>query len=113
MNKPQKETKTYYDYHKCRDYLQKKYKYDERDYAGRYKHRGEKIVSMNEEKPYLDFWHWVCDNYSVHNGCFITFYKDVLEDLNKDDEKWMKEIYTHYIEEFADDSGELEMYVWW
>lgn len=22
--------------------------------------------------PYLDFWHWVVDNYEVHNGCIFT-----------------------------------------
>lgn len=37
MNKPVKQTRTYYDYHQCQKYLQEKYGYDERDYFGRHK----------------------------------------------------------------------------
>lgn len=33
MDKPQKHTTTFYDYSECRDYLENKYGYDERDYA--------------------------------------------------------------------------------
>jgi hypothetical protein len=36
MEKPKKESQEYYDYNECRDYLEAKYDYDERDYAGRF-----------------------------------------------------------------------------
>jgi hypothetical protein len=39
--KPKKHTIEYYDYHECRDYLQEKYGYNERDYAGRHKKKEE------------------------------------------------------------------------
>lgn len=104
--KPQKQSRTYYDYNECRDYLQEKYDYDERDYAGKYSHGN----SGDGNKPYLDFWHWVIERYEIHNGCYITFDKSELDDIEKD---WIKEIYSHYLDEFADDNGELEMYVWW
>ena len=105
MNKPTKKTKSYYDYNQCRNYLQEKYGYDERDYAGRFKNRGEDL-------PYQDFWHWVIKRHEVHNGCFIIFSKENLEE-DSETEDWVKEIYKHYIDEFADENGELEMYCWW
>ena len=107
LKKPQKKTKTYYDYHECRNYLQKKYGYDERNYAG-------KKFSGDTDVPYQDFWHWLIDHHGIHNGCFVTFDRDTLK--NEDTDwmgDWVKEIYTHYIEEFADENGELEMEVWW
>jgi len=103
--KPQKQVREYYDYNKCRDYLEAKYGYSERDYAGMSKGKG-----VNVSVPYLDFWHWVLENQEVHNGCFISFSRGVLEEIEED---WVKEIYTRYLDEFADEKGELEMYVWW
>jgi hypothetical protein len=107
MKKPTKKTKSYYDYIQCRDYLQKKYDYNERDYAGKFKNRDK------EDVPYQDFWHWVIEHYQVCNGCFITFSKEYLECDGKESEAWVREIYKHYIDEFADENGELEMYCWW
>lgn len=72
LEKPKQKIKKYYDYNKCRNYLEKKYNYDERDYAGKYKNR------YHEDKPYLDFWHWVCDNFDIHNGCMINFLLKIL-----------------------------------
>ncbi len=31
---------------------------------------------------------------------------------DEDNEDWVKEIYKHYLDEFADENGDLEMYVW-
>lgn len=109
--KPKKQTKGYYDYNQCRNYLQDKYNYDERDYAKKYyRNKKNKITKVNNDKPYLDFWCWVLDNYTINNGCFITFYKNDIKQIKED---WIKEIYSHYIDEFADENGELEMYIWW
>lgn len=113
MNKPEKKTKSYYKYNECRDYLQKKYGYQERDYAGKFKNRGTKDVELNEDLLYQDFWHWVIKHYQVCNGCFITFSREYLEEDAEESEDWVLEIYKHYIDEFADEDGMLEMYVSW
>jgi hypothetical protein len=105
MEKPIKKKREYYDYNECRDYLQKKYDYDERDYAKKYK-----TQPFDAEIPYFDFWHWVIANHEIHNGCEIMFYREKMEEIKED---WVKEIYSRYIEEFAEESGELEMYVSW
>jgi hypothetical protein len=105
VNKPVKKVKKpAYDYLECCHYLEKKYGYDERDYAGKHK-KGAK-----EGTPYLDFWHWVMEHYDVGNGKYITFHKEGLDGMEP---VWIKEIYSHYIEEFADESGELVMWVEW
>jgi len=107
MKKPTKHSKEYYNYNKCRNYLEKKYKYKERDFANKYPNK-KKPYEEDESKPYLDFWHWVVDNYDIHNGCFITFDKNF-----QPEEDWQKEIYNHYIEEFGNENGEVELYVSW
>ena len=114
LEKPEPRIIKCYDYNACRDYLQEKYDYDERDYAGRYKRKNGKVKECNLDIEYLDFWHWVCEHHEVHNGCFITFCREVLEDEQTDfDADWQKEIYKHYIDEFADEKGEVELYCWW
>lgn len=113
IDKPVKQTKTYYDYNECRNYLENKYGYDERDYSKRFKRKDGKLTGINNDVEYRDFWHWVLDHNQISNGCFITFYKEDLEDPEMDFEDWQKEIYKRYIDEFADENGELEMYVWW
>ena len=113
--KPKKQIKEYYDYHKCRDYLQEKFGYNERDYAGRFNKKGKRITKVTLEIPYQDFWHWVLDKHEVHNGSFLTFDRQSLKyyDEDKTIKPWQREIYCHYLDEFADEKGELEMYVWW
>ena len=106
MEKPQKKTKEYYDYYECCRYLEKKYEYQERDYLGKFKNG-----KCDDNIEYLDFWHWVIDHYEIHNGCFITFCEDAMD--YTEEEEWIKTIYGYYIEEFADENGDLEMYVSW
>lgn len=103
MKKPQPKIRKYYDYQECRTYLEEKYGYNERDFA----HGNKK----------LDFWGWVIAHDDIHNGCFIMFSREILEGEDTDwdniHDNWQKEIYQHYIDEFADENGELELYVWW
>lgn len=108
--KPQQKQTTYYDYNECRDYLQAKYGYDERDYAGHFKRKRGKLTGTDESVPYLDFWHWVCEHHEIHNGCFITFSREELPGIEED---WVREIYTHYLDEFEDEKGEVELFAWW
>lgn len=103
--KPQKRVRSCYDYRECRDYLQQKYGYDERDYAGKYRGNG-----VRDDVEYLDFWHWVVENHEIHNGCYVVFGRN--REL-QNDPAWVKKIYSRYLDEFADENGELEMYVWW
>jgi hypothetical protein len=111
MDKPTKRTKESYDYHECRDYINAKLGRDQDDYAGMFKRNASgKLINYDPSKEFLCFWHWVIENYTISNGCFVTFHRERLEEIN---EPWIKEIYGHYIDEFADESGELEMYVWW
>lgn len=104
MEKPKKHSKEFYDYRECRDYLQQKYDYDERDLAGWRK-------KMDDSVPYQDFWHWVVEHHQISNGCFVTFSREALAELDAVD--WQREIYVRYLDEFADESGELEMWIWW
>lgn len=108
MQKPKKHKKEYYDYNECRDYLQEKYGYDERDYLGMFTGK-----TVNDNVEYQDFWHWVCDNYEIHNGCCITFDMELLKEKDIYIKPWQKEILKHYLEEFADENGKVELYVWW
>lgn len=109
MDIPKKHTHHYYDYQELRNYLQTKYNYDERDYAGKYSSKDEV-----KDVPYLDFWHWVIKQREVNNGCYITFSREELNYLieEKQIEDWQAEIYDHYLE-FADENGELELWVYW
>jgi len=113
MKKPTKQTKEYYDYHDCRDYLQKKYGYDERDYAGEFTKpakNSKAVKALNkEETSYWDFWHHVIRYTEIHNGCFFWMEKEWLEDATE----WQKEIIQHYLDEFADEKGVINFYVYW
>jgi hypothetical protein len=92
LKKPRPKTRRAYDYNECRDWLEVKYGYDERDYARRYDDGGHDATA-----PYRDFWHFVLDMEQVHNGCYITIKEDWLEDA----EPWQQEIVNHYLRHFG------------
>ena len=90
---------TYYDYNKVIDYIEEKYSIRVRDYAGYLK-------DLPNERPYLDFWHWIVDNYEIHDGCYVTFtWQEHYDD--EDTPEWVKEILSLILKEFPED---LEMY---
>ena len=109
MDKPKSEILIYYDYPECTAWIEEQYGIDVRDYAGRF--HGD----HDESKPYLDFWHWLCDHEDIQNGGYVTFSYEVLAWLkdNGDIPGWAEEIYTHYLAEFADIHGEVEFCTWW
>ena len=147
MKKPQKQTHSYYDYLKCKEYLEKKYGYNERDCAnqsgyhkkivdeitkkyggdGFYtkvladmdeleKKAHEEFVKLDDkEQPYQDFWHWVLEYHDVHNGGHITFSADMLDGNYYFQGKWefARKIFQYYIDEFADEEGEIDFLVEW
>jgi hypothetical protein len=111
MDKPIPKTKEAYDYRECRDYLQWKYGYDEQDYTGKYKKIPAWAVDdIDESVPYQNFWHWLLGRYEIHNGGYVTFTRDALDEIQ---EEWAKIIYSHYLEEFTQGQDEVTFYVWW
>jgi lipoprotein NlpI len=94
-----------YGYHACRDYLQARDGYNERDVAG---HWGD------HSKPYHDFWHFICDKaVELHNGG--TFVMD--ETWKEGAEAWQAALVDKYLEAFGevDEDGirTAEFYVAW
>lgn len=97
--KPKIQTTSFYDYIECRDYLQRKFGYDERDFSGKFTHR-------SESAPYQDFWHFVCDKFEPTNGDLIVFSNDTRRLCNED---WQKDILEHYLAEFGDKKNNREV----
>jgi len=96
-----------YDYHECRDYLQARDGYDERDYAGTF--------AGHPEAPYQDFWHFVLTQapHICSEGAFF-----VMEDAwAVDAEPWQQAIVRTYLDAFGetDADGErcIDFYVAW
>jgi hypothetical protein len=105
MKKPNEKTRQYYDYHECQDYLQKKYGYDERNYADH------KFTGKPDDAPYQDFWHFVIEMTNLNNGTFIYMNNDWLESAK---EPWQKEIIEHYLSEFGKGKNrEVQFFVAW
>lgn len=109
MDKPLANTVVYYNYHECRDYLQKKYGYDERNY------QRQPVTPGSHYTTSKDFWLWLCDHEDIHNGGYVTFSQEILAEWQADEAipDWAAEIYTHYLDEFADDLGTVEFCTWW
>lgn len=107
MNKPTAsyQTKPAYDYHEVIEYLEKTYKFESRDYKGKFKD------GKSNKVEYCDFWHWVLDqNDDINNGGhFWLTPSDYLEDDDTAD--WIKEILAHFVTEFGDE--EMYFYVSW
>lgn len=104
MKRPVKHTHEYYDYHECRDYLESKHDYNERDYAG---------WLDDKSLPYQDFWHFVCDMGDISNDSPFTMCEWWGGEGAAD---WQVDILDHYLDEFGEgEPGErmIEFYVSW
>lgn len=114
MDKPIKHSKSYYYYNELLEYLQEKSGRQFNDYYGACL-RSRVTGIPNSDREFLCFWHWVCDNCNPQNGGFITFYREWLtsEEYDWTGEEWVKEIYAMFVDEFADENGEVEMMVSW
>lgn len=110
MEKPTKHGKEYYDYHECRDYLQEKYRFNARDYAGKYRDIG----LTDDSIPYQDFWHFVVECGEVTNGKLFVMSEMWLEWAKEDWQKWILE---RYLSEFGEPDGSggrrIQFHVWW
>ena len=108
MKKPTKHENRCYDYHECKEYLQAKYRYDERDYAGKYRDAG-----LTDDIPYQDFWHFVVETGEVTNGKVFTMSERWMEDATD----WQKWILERYFSEFGEPDGSggrhVRFHVWW
>ena len=108
LPKPEKRWHVYaYDYHECRDYLQARDGYNERDYAGKF--------TGNFQAPYQDFWHFVIAKcpHIRSAGCEFVMH----EGWKKDAEPWQHDILLKYLDTFGQihNAGErfIDFYVWW
>lgn len=93
-----------YDYHEVRDWLNHMYERDDRDVLGKF--------NGNIDAEYRDFWHFVCENAEIHNGCIFTMYEEWAEDA----EDWQKEIIEQYMKNFGtgnDGDREIQFWVEW
>jgi hypothetical protein len=107
VDKPKPKTMKYWDYSECRNYVELKYGFTERDYAGRF------TPKSNPEAPYQDFWHFVVDRAPIRtNGQFFTMHDEWKDGA----EPWQQEIIEKYLIEFGkevDGQREAEFYAGW
>lgn len=107
MDKPQPQCVTYYDYRACRDYLQEKYGYNERNYAGK------SALGAARDAPFQDFWLFVVQRSALdRNDSFFV----MAEEWGAGAEDWQQKILGDYMDEFG--TGEqghrvIEFHVWW
>lgn len=144
MDKPKLQTKSYYDYNDCCQYLQKKYKFNANDYYGvnsyikecldrvfdefgkewyttipadftpQQKAASEKYSELLKQQPKKAcFWDYVIDNNDISNGCDITFSRERLNYAKSKMQDWQIKIYEYFLDEFADENGELTLYISW
>lgn len=114
LKKPEKKHRApIYDYNQCRSYLEAKYGYDERQYGREYQvlDNGLKACT-NPEQEYQDFWWWVVKKYSPVRDGTITFHRENLNEMGHEPE-WIRKIYTYYLDEFADETGRLDLLTAW
>lgn len=108
MSIPKKRTQKYWVYNEVRDHLQQLHGKNFRDYAG--KHTPEN--ANDDSIPYQDFWHWLCDQNEVHNGCFIHLPEWEYFMNNEDTEPWKKEI-MQYFKDFLKEDYDERLWVEW
>lgn len=130
-SKPVKKVKEYYEYSKCRDFLQEKYGFVERDYLGRNKYRRECLdrtsamfndsswkntrpIDMNaEQRKAHNYYLELVKNEPKHLDFWywVTDHYEIHngcyitfsnEGYDCIKEDWVKEIYAHYLDEFSD-----------
>src|ERR1700686_3126192 len=105
MKRPSKRKIEHWDFDDVMRYLEKKYQFDHRDFAGRF---GDEF---NKDLPYQDFWHWMLENNdNIHgNCCYIGIRVD--DCLKGSEPDWVKTILGYFKKEFPEDSEYMKMWV--
>jgi len=99
MNKPvQKVSQPYWDYHEVIDYIEKKYNIDTRGYK------------REVDGVYRDFWHWIVDMCSIHNGSY--FYLDIYGWMTDTDLEYVTEWQQEILKLIYDEFQEEDMRFW-
>lgn len=109
MEKPQIKTREYIDFLEVQDYIEHKYNIKLRGYTPQNGFTDEQLLKTKEEygshekKPYLDFWHWICNNYEIHNGCEFVMELDwhLHQNNAKHTPEWVREILKLFQQEFG------------
>lgn len=99
MKKPVEQTFKALDWNECEEWIREKYHRDIRNWAG-------KTWRPEDDKPYQDFWHYICENYDIHDKGFFTlceYFKPALP--------WQIEIQEIIFKEFGNEEDEIEFYV--
>lgn len=102
MKKPTQQTLSYFDYSKCRDFLEEKYGYGGR-LAAEQSLKGEAVVV---ERPHQDFLHFLIERTDINNGGLFTMDDEWLTpDMGLED--WQSTIVERYLDEFGtrDENG--------
>jgi len=68
-------------------------------------------VEKTNERPYLDFWHWMCDSNEISNGGWL-YLPDWSCMTDPDVEPWKKEILQHFRDFLGDDYDERMRVEW-
>lgn len=127
MNKPEKRTKEFYDYHDCIKYVEHKHGYETRGFLFPDEKEGE--WNDPNKPPYRDFWHWVIDGpgCGISNGSFFWLTNECLleedEAVAEGEEPWIepfvRKILNDILNEFGEENSEypeykeIEFYVSW
>jgi hypothetical protein len=124
LKKPEPKIVKELDWNECVDYIEKKHKFQFRDYANMFNNAEGKV---NDDVPYLDFWHYLIDAKSISNGCSIDFSNEDLEyvqdgcgetpkdkDLPEQYRGWKQKIIEIILTEFGEGKKrECHFSVWW
>jgi hypothetical protein len=87
-----------YDYHEMIDYIEDKYEIQTRGYK------------REVDGVYRDFWHWVVDTTSIHNGSYGYFPEDWEDEYYPE---WTQEIMRLIVAEFYPNGEDLNFWVSW
>lgn len=109
-------TVSYWVYHEVINYIEQKYDIKTDEYTPKNGFTSEHLDARSSHdkkhnrKPFLCFWHWIIDNYQIHNGSQFTLWYDPEDEDTPD---WVKEILKMIFDEFEPEHGEMDMYVSW
>ena len=94
MDKPtlQTRTATYFDWNDCVEYIQEKHNCNIRDFAGKFSRSDDEDPKADFQRPYLDYWHMVCNMAEPSDGQMMYMSDDWftygLEDWQTEITEW-------------------------